>query len=159
MNITPENLIYRKIVTSELKDALTLVKAVFMRFEAPEYPSEGVAAFLEYIEPDAITEKVNNGELTFWGCFKDDDIIGVCASRSVNHVCLMFVDEAFHRLGIARRLFDLMVKDVKLLGDYSDITVNSSPYAVPFYRSVGFIETSPEKTINGIRHIPMRCQL
>ena len=37
----------------------------------------------------------------------------------------------------------------------SDITVNSSRYAVPFYESLGFVQIEDEKTIYGVIHIPM----
>ena len=45
-----------------------------------------------------------------------------------------------------------------LLKDYSGkttITLNSSPYGVPFYRAIGFVPTDEEKTVNGIRFTPM----
>ena len=41
--------------------------------------------------------------------------------------------------------------------DYAmpEFTVNSAPYAVDIYRHLGFAETGPEQTINGIRFTPM----
>jgi len=36
------------------------------------------------------------------------------------------------------------------------ITLNSSPYGLPFYQAIGFVPTEAEKTVNGIRFTPMR---
>ena len=46
----------------------------------------------------------------------------------------------------------------RLLEDYPDetITLNSSPFGLPFYKAIGFVETEEEKTVNGIRFTPMK---
>ena len=67
----------------------------------------------------------------------------------------MFVNEQYHRKGIARRLLNMMIEQFNL----SEITVKSSRYAVEIYRKLGFIETDREQTVNGIRFIPMKCTL
>ena len=36
------------------------------------------------------------------------------------------------------------------------ITLNSSPYGLPFYQSLGFHETDAEQTVNGIRFTPVK---
>lgn len=53
--------------------------------------------------------------------------------------------------GVGTRMFRYFLKD------YSGktITLNSSPYGVPFYKAIGFVPTDEEKTINGIRFTPM----
>ena len=38
------------------------------------------------------------------------------------------------------------------------ITLNSSPYGLPFYQSLGFHETDTEQTVNGIQFTPMKYQ-
>lgn len=38
------------------------------------------------------------------------------------------------------------------------ITVNSSPYAVPVYHKLGFIDTDTEQLSDGIRYIPMKFE-
>lgn len=35
------------------------------------------------------------------------------------------------------------------------MTVNASPYAIPVYRKLGFIDIDVEQVINGIRFTPM----
>ena len=47
-----------------------------------------------------------------------------------------------------------------LLEDYPDetITLNSSPFGLPFYKAIGFGATDEEKTVNGIRFTPMEFE-
>jgi predicted GNAT family N-acyltransferase len=46
------------------------------------------------------------------------------------------------------------------LQDYPEqtITVNSSPYGVPFYHALGFEDSDKEQTVNGIRFTPMKYE-
>ena len=39
------------------------------------------------------------------------------------------------------------------------VTVNSSPYAVGFYKKLGFVPLGPEKQADGIRFTPMRLSI
>ena len=39
---------------------------------------------------------------------------------------------------------------------HDTITLNSSPYGLPFYKAIGFVPTEEEKTVNGIRFTPMK---
>ena len=38
------------------------------------------------------------------------------------------------------------------------ITLDSSPYGIPFYKAIGFVPTDEEKTVNGIRFTPMKYE-
>ncbi len=140
----------------ETSGALDLVWRVFSRFEAPEYSLEGVGEFKAYIEPDVVTEKMVKGAISFWGCFDNDIIIGVIAVRPPCHVSLLFVDADYHRQGIARALYDTVLKTYKQENKPLEVTVNSSPYAVNIYQKLGFVATDTEKTVGGIRFTPMK---
>ena len=36
------------------------------------------------------------------------------------------------------------------------LTLNASPYGLPFYLAIGFVPLSEEKEMNGIRFTPMK---
>jgi len=137
----------RKLTESEIPDALNLIWEVFLQFEAPEYPEEGVQNFKRVIDGQNITHS-----FTMYGAFSGRKLVGVAATRNEgNHVALFFVDRNYHGRGIGRKLF----KEV-LQGSTSDrITVNSSPFAVEVYRRLGFTATDAEKLSDGIRYTPM----
>ena len=140
----------------DLNEALELVWRVFLVFEAPAYPKEGVDTFREYIKyPDAL-RNMKTGELFFLGCFFQGKIVGVIALRGqMSHISLLFVQKEYHRQGIARRLMDAALEYARGSA-VTCITVNSSPYAVKAYERLGFMATDGERKENGILYTPMK---
>lgn len=152
-------LMIRKMTKNELKTSLKLVKTVFMEFEAPDYSEEGIQTFLNFIELDAIQKMLDEGILKCWVCIKDKKIVGVLASKNISHICMLFVDKAYHKRGIAKQLFDEFSQDVKRNSAKRLLTVNSSPYAVGFYHKMGFKNTDNELEKDGIRFVPMQMSI
>lgn len=146
-----------KISRSNLREALSLVWEVFEKYEAPEYGEMGTRTFRHFIEYSNMVEKINQGEMTFWGCYLNNYMVGVIALRNGQHISLLFVREQYHHLGVARRLVRLAVDYVKA-GEpkIRAVTVNSSPYAVGFYKKVGFQPLGLEQKADGIRFTPMK---
>ncbi len=149
-----------KIGEKQLREALELVWEVFEKFEMPEYEEMGAQTFRRFIDYGNMVEKVNQGEMMFWGCYLNNYLVGVIAIRTGQHISLLFVREQFHRLGIAKRLVGVAVdyyrqQDLKIRA----VTVNSSPYAVEAYKKMGFIPLGPEKKENGIRFTSMRLEI
>jgi len=81
----------RRIQGGELPAAMDLCRRVFLEFEAPEYPPEGVEAFDAYL---ANAEQVNS--LTVFAAWEGSRPMGVLAAEG-SHIALFFVDPAFHR--------------------------------------------------------------
>ena len=141
---------------SAISDALELVWQVFIEFEAPDYSDEGVAEFKKFIEPRSIIEMILDDKLFMWGCFDRNRIVGVIATRPPCHISLLFVNKRYHRQGIARSMYNTILDFYKTNSVYTEMTVNSSPYAIGAYHSLGFEDTNTEQTLNGIRFTPMK---
>ena len=136
----------RVLSKEEKPAAMALCWRVFLQFEAPDYPPEGVAAFRSYIE-DAETANA----LTVLGAFDGTELTGVLAAEG-NHVALFFVDPAHHRRGVGRALLARLLEDRQA----ETLTVNAAPYAVEIYRRLGFHPTDQEQLApDGIRYRPM----
>jgi len=148
-----------KIDIDHLEEALSLVWNVFQIYEAPDYSEQGVLEFKSFIEIDSIKQKLLQQELRMWVYRIGARIVGVLAVRSPCHISLLFVDEEYHRKGIARSLIDVMTGYYRSLSVNREITVNSSPYAQEAYHRLGFTDTDHEQVINGIHFIPMRRPL
>ena len=116
---------------------MDLCRRVFLEFEAPEYPPEGVEAFDTYLADAA---QVNS--LTAFCAWEGSRPLGVLAAEG-SHIALFFVDPAFHRQGIGRRLFQAYMAE----GGRGRVTVHSSPYAVEVYRHLGFSPTAEEQVL------------
>lgn len=151
-----ENFTVKALIEEDLEEALELVWRVFLEFEAPDYPRDGIEFFREYIDYSAALARMKTGELFFIGCFLQGKIVGVIALRSqMSHISLLFVQKEYHRQGIARRLMDAALEYARGSA-VSCITVHSSPYAVKSYERLGFAATNGEQMENGIRYTPMK---
>lgn len=146
-----------KLQEKDIRPALELVWSVFQEFEAPEYTDEGVKAFKQVISYETVLERFRRGEIHFWGSKEKEngEWNGVIATMGESHIFLLFVKREHHRQGIANRLFRTVEERCRCLPDIKRMTVNSSRFAVPFYRRLGFTETDKERTVNGIRFTPM----
>ena len=139
----------RRLAPEEIPEALELCWRVFLKFEAPEYSPEGVAAFRASLD-----DKERTRQLDFYGAFDAEKLVGVLCMRAPQHIGGFFVDDAYHRRGIGRRLFEAMRQDYET----QVFTVNSSPYAVEVYRRLGFVPTDTEQLTDGLRYTPMRFE-
>jgi 8-oxo-dGTP diphosphatase len=149
------NYIIRPVKPAQVRPALLLAYNVFMEYEAPAYCEEGIKNFInDCIENEAFENNYTSGRFLMLGAFDNEKIIGMLAEKNGNHICLLFVDKEYHRQGVASALMREMVVALKLKGA-DRITVNSSPYGVPFYQNFGFTETGELQTVNGITFVPM----
>jgi len=145
---------FRPVMAEEIDIAIKFALNVFMEFEAPGYSPEGIACFKSFILSDAFKKYYIVDNNLFLGSFYKYKLIGIVAMKNSSHVCLAFVEKEFHRKGIATKLFNLLFENRKANG-MQEITLNSSPYAVPFYHAIGFIDTDIEHTQDGITYTPM----
>lgn len=148
----------RKIKSGEVDEALDLALDVFMEFEAPDYKPEGVVTFKQFIRGDELINGFKSGTSPMYAAFDDGRIIGLIGMRAnKTHINLVFVKKEYHRKGVAtaifRYLLDDLLKDKKTL---SEITLNSSPYGLPFYLHLGFVPQSDEQETDGMRFTPMK---
>ena len=141
-----------------LPDALALCEEVFMEFEAPDYPPEGTANFLAFLELRQMERMVSTGLLRFFGAFREKGLVGAAALRDNSHICLLFVKKEYHRQGIGSALLFAMEEQSRSCG-IRTITVNASPYGLPFYLARGYQCKSGEQCADGIRFIPMERRL
>ena len=142
--------------TLKSSNVLQLVWSVFEEFEAYHHSTEGVREFQNYFEYSSIKRLLDNSEMMMWGCFHNNKIIGMIATKQSNHISLLFVDKEYHRQGIARTLYRKVVEYCSKIDDCLEISVNSSLYAVEAYKRLGFVQTDTEQQKNGIRFVPMK---
>jgi len=145
----------RKITSSEINEALNLALKVFMQFEAPDYKPEGVETFKrDIIENGEFIAKCKSGDCPIYAAFDNGKIIGMIGMRETRtHINLAFTKKEYHRKGVATSIFKYLLRDNPQL---SEITLNSSPYGLPFYLKLGFVPQSEELEQDGIRYTPMK---
>ena len=154
-----ENIVIRKITSHEVESAMSLAMEVFMQFEAPDYPPEGVETFRkDIVENPEYLENARQGVCPIYGAFDGNKIVALMGMRSSKtHINLVFTKKEYHRKGIARAIFHHLLNDILAENPALDaLTLNSSPYGLPFYLHIGFVPLSEEQEINGIKFTPMK---
>ena len=147
-SVTPFSI--RRLSQDERQTALDLAWAVFSEYESPDYSAEGTEEFRKCLHDEGYLSGLH-----YYGTFDGEKLIGEIAIRpDRKHICFFFVDGRYHRRGIGTRMFR------RLLEDYPNetITLNSSPYGLPFYKAIGFVPTDEERTVNEIRFTAMKYE-
>lgn len=138
----------RKIDNEQTPNAIALIWTTFLQFQAPDYPDEGVQSFRSFIEDKAIFRA-----LEFFGAYENGELKGIIATNDDRkHICCFFVKAQYHRQGIGRKLWEYILNN----SENEEFTVNSSPYAIPVYHKLGFVDTDSEQLTDGIRYTPMK---
>ncbi len=154
-----EQLTFRPIRPGEETALVDLVLRVFDETVAPLYSQEGVSEFRRYVTPEALLARSYSNHFVLVTA-AGNSLVGAIEVRDCNHVCLLFVDVAHQRRGIARELLTGVLDLCRTRRpDLREITVNSSPNSVEVYRRLGFTSLGPEMTINGIRFTPMTLRV
>ena len=95
----------RKLSIEEMYASIPFVCEVFDKYEAVNYPEDGKNAFKQ-----AISSKEYLEMLSAYGAFLDEKLIGIIATRNQGtHVALFFVDGQYHKQGIGRSLFEVIL--------------------------------------------------
>lgn len=154
-----EALTYRLMSPADVLDVSKLVARVFNEFNAPGYSAKGVQEFYRYSQPSAFHARQQTDHFALISVTQDQ-VVGMIEVRENHHVSLLFVAPEFQRRGIAKELLHralllCQANEPRL----SEISVNSSPYAVLIYEKLGFRRTGEQQLSNGISFIPMALRL
>ncbi len=82
---------------------------------------------------------------------KDQKIVGYFSLMNGNYFLYLFVDESYHRQGIASALIAYALRE----RDHTLYRLNASLYAVPFYEKLGFVPMAFLQKQHGLTYQPM----
>ena len=132
-----------------------LIKKVYDEFVSIDYTEEGNRVFYDWIEPSKMAERQQN-QINILIATIDSEIVGMIEIRDNNKISLLFVDKKHHGLGVAKKLFqEALKKSILRDANLNTFLVNASPYSIPVYRKLGFIETDVMQEKFGIKYLPM----
>lgn len=152
-------LLIRKATVEDWDDAMELAFRVFLKFQAEEYGTEGIKNFAEFVTDEALKKMFIIGEYLLFVALMGDKQVGLISLRSGNHISLLFVDENYHRNGIGTQLVKYLQNYMLQNTKQQKLTVFASPYGVPFYHKVGFVDIGKETRKDGIIYTPMEFYL
>lgn len=151
--------VIRLLAGCEMEEALALVWEGFSDFQAEGCSEETINEFWSAIDYEYMLQQYGDGAIRFWGAFEEDFLIGVCAMREMREVRLLYVDAEYQRRGVGSSLLKKAVMDTKEIApDLNMLTVQASPYSVPFFLAMGFVAQGPEEIIDGLPLVPMQVQ-
>ena len=149
----------RPLKKNEWTDAMALSWRTFLKFEAGDYEPEGVSSFYRFVTDRDLEKMFLIGEYKAFGAFDGDAIVGVAGVRSINFLSILFVDEHYHRKGIATSLVGAAAEYICDEMKRDEMKVYAAPYALGFYERLGFYPTGPEKREAGMRFVPMTLKI
>jgi predicted GNAT family N-acyltransferase len=136
-----------------------LIKKVYDEYVSIDYCDEGNKFFYDWIQPSKIAERQIN-QTNIWVAFKNSTLVGMIEIRDNKFISLLFVDKEYQGQGIAKRLFNESLKDIIQRDSNLDkFYVHASPYSIPIYKKIGFIETDKMHEENGIKYLPMEMTI
>ena len=136
-----------------------MMARTFLQDVAPGYSLAGILEFLAFIAPVELERRREDGNRQ-WVAAQHGKIVGFAESREARHLVLLFTAVDKKRQGIGSALLETVRRDCRAsLLERTVITVNSSPFAVPFYRAAGFRPFVEEQWRNGICYQPMAAPL
>lgn len=145
-----------KIEKAEIDDIekiSDLIKRIYLKYNSKTDTEEGINNILSFIsEKNMRLRFFNEGALMLIARDKNNDIVGVIELRNFEHISLFFVDDKYFKCSVGSKLFE-EAKDILGQEKYS---VNSSDYAVEFYKKLGFVQIYDSiKIKNGVHFHPM----
>lgn len=138
----------RSLTKEEFPQALQLSLEVFTLSGKDDFNEEGLGVFKSFI-----SDRQQVDELTLYGAFAQEKLIGIIGLKNKGkHISLFFVRPEYHKKGIGKALFEYAANACPS----TEMTVNSSTYAIPFYQSLGFAVIGEKQNYHGLCSTPMK---
>ena len=162
---------FRMMRDEDAEQLSLLIHRNFQRFIAHTYTNRGIRIFRKNTSKQALLWRMRKNQLIIVAESVDPaagstaasdrkTISGLVAVRKGNHITLFFVAPEFHGSGIGTGLFLEAATRIKAaIPELRFITVNSSDYALPFYKKLGFTAKSAAFFNRGMKITPMELRL
>ena len=107
--------------------------------------------FSETLSNEAFRTRMLNTDYQSWVYETDGGVVGYICLQNKSHLYHLFVAKSHQRMGIARCLWEHVVRHT----NGKDITVRSSINAISVYNKLGFINVGEEGHKEGVCFQPM----
>jgi GNAT superfamily N-acetyltransferase len=149
----------RSLTNAHAAEASAVIQESFLALAAADWHPDARISFLKFTAPAALQNKLST--MTFAaGAFSEGGIAGVILMPSPSLLGALFVHPRCLRLGIGQALWESARAHIEAgFPEVNTVELNATPYAVRFYKSVGFVPISSEFEREGQRAIRMACWL
>ncbi|MNC44181.1 putative acetyltransferase [compost metagenome] len=147
----------KQLSPGEEAGIIPLIRESFDAHISENYSALGIIEFYKYITLKAIQERLNSNHVIFVA-HSGNNLVGIVELRDNNHIALLFVKNEAKGTGVGKALFGYVLEKLAKEG-VRQLTVNSSPNSVSFYKSQGFLPLAEEEEVQGIRSVRMQLSL
>ena len=145
----------REIKKEEYELAGKLIWDTYLKTEAKNDTLDGQNRFYtEFVDGDDLNNMLNNETLHLFGYYDDDTLMGLISFMNNGYIMHLFVGMDYMHRGIARKLLEFIFKEAKNQG-FNSVTLDSSVYALDFYKKLGFKELGDKIVEDGMAYIPL----
>ncbi len=131
--------------------AMQMIWRTFLKYDGIDYTDEGIKNFFDFITDDDLHAAFLKGEYQMMVALKDGEVIGAGSLRNRNHLSLLFVDGDHHHRGVGSAILIRLCDYLKCEAGERCMSLKAAPYAVDFYKKLGFHTVRPEEEHSGIR--------
>lgn len=135
----------------EWPEIMNMVWNTFLRFDCQDCTKEGRQSFYDFITDPNLFQSFEAGKYQVLVALDEEKVVGVASLRNINHLSLLFVDEDYQLMGIGRSLMEGLCNYLQNEVGERYISVTAAPYAVDFYKKLGFVQVKPLKNYSGIK--------
>lgn len=149
----------RTITEAEAATASEVVQASFIALAAADWEPQAQQVFLAGSSPEALAEKLKVAAYAA-GSFAAGEMVGFLLMPTPTLLGMLFVHPQRLRQGIAKALWETARVHIEsAFPTNKTVELNATPYAMQFYRSLGFVPISAEFKREGCRATRMACWL
>jgi GNAT superfamily N-acetyltransferase len=149
----------RKLRTEEYLEAMLVAHGVF------DYCIRGrisdrrlIDGFDAYAKEESMLKMAEAGQITLWGVFDENRMVGMSAMQSEGHITMLYVYSAFQRRGYGSKLLGEMRRYAASEYGYREVTLNALPaWTADYFIKRGF---HPDKVSPGTQlpFVPMQAR-
>jgi len=168
MAIYTEQITLRHATEADAGSVSDLIICVARAQLRDEFTPEGWDLFLRLINKQTQRGIINDKDFAYWLAIIEieatsieparEKIVGLLSSKRQLHVFHFFILPDYQRLGIGTKLWRNYLMHIPHQQGLK-ITVNSSDYALEFYKHLGFRNSGERAIKNGLAHTPMQFYL
>lgn len=151
--------VVRRAMEAEASTASELVHASFKALAARDWESKAQEFFLADSLREGMARKINSAAYAA-GAFAVERMVGFILMPAPSLLGMLFVHPQWLRQGVATTLWESARAHVEAeFPAVKTVELNSTPFAVEFYRAIGFVPISTEFRRDGARATRMACWL
>lgn len=149
----------RAVTEREAEAASAVVHASFVQLASQDWGTQAQQLFLTDALPERLGEKIKVSAYAA-GAFVDGHMVGFLLMPEPSVLSMLFVHPKWLRRGIAKTLWESARTRIEVaFPTVRTVELNTTPYALEFYRTVGFVPISTEFERRGARATRMACWL